>query len=266
MTRYWWMNTNPADWDIHREMDVGGIEPWSARDDNGRLKKYTKVVNVNDRALCYKTRPTSKLVAELKIVRKLGGVRGKESVGVQLVRFLEPEPPWFAISAPGIVAPKYLKQLRRQTFHPLTALEFECLLKLSGPAGADAVVTNDIAALDEEEHWEGGKKSRFISYYERDPGLRAGALRHHGTTCQVCGFDFEAEYGDHGAGYIEAHHMTPVSKLIKTTKVDPKKDMRVVCANCHRMLHRQRDHVLSINELRKLRNEAKSNRATRRAT
>ena len=46
--------------------------------------------------------------------------------------------------------------------------------------------------------------------------------------------------GDLGKGYIEAHHTRPVAKLVtgERTKVS---DLALVCANCHRMLHRQDD-------------------------
>lgn len=68
--------------------------------------------------------------------------------------------------------------------------------------------------------------------------------------CQACGFDFETRYGSHGAGFIEAHHMIPVSSLDDEaeTRVE---DIALVCANCHRMLHRRRPW-LEMNQLRLL--------------
>lgn len=57
--------------------------------------------------------------------------------------------------------------------------------------------------------------------------------------CQACGFDFATVYGPLGEGYIECHHVRPVSELRagETTRVQ---DLALVCANCHRMLHRRR--------------------------
>jgi len=56
-------------------------------------------------------------------------------------------------------------------------------------------------------------------------------------TCQVCRFNFGEEYGELGQAYAEAHHVVPLSKLREGTKIR-EKDFKVVCANCHRMLHR----------------------------
>lgn len=60
-----------------------------------------------------------------------------------------------------------------------------------------------------------------------------GALR-----CDVCSFDFSSTYGERGGGYIEAHHKVPVSELERGAKTKVA-DLALVCANCHRMLHRK---------------------------
>ncbi len=67
------------------------------------------------------------------------------------------------------------------------------------------------------------------------------AKKVHGYVCQVCGFDFEAVYGPIGHRYTEAHHLTPLSELPEDTPValDPREDFAVLCANCHRMMHRK---------------------------
>ncbi|UJW35100.1 HNH endonuclease [Saccharothrix sp. AJ9571] len=76
---------------------------------------------------------------------------------------------------------------------------------------------------------------------ERDPKLRAKKLNqvitNHGRiACEVCGFDFERTYGARGSGYAEVHHVVPlhVTGQTKTRLVD----LAVLCANCHRMIHR----------------------------
>jgi len=68
--------------------------------------------------------------------------------------------------------------------------------------------------------------------------------------CDVCGFNFFDSYGDLGEGYIECHHTKPVSELQPDEKTKLK-DIALVCANCHRMLHRKRPW-LSILQLRSL--------------
>lgn len=75
---------------------------------------------------------------------------------------------------------------------------------------------------------------------ERNHRLALLAKKIHGYKCQVCGFDFFAEYGELGREYIEAHHLVPLSSLDvdKPAFLSPERDFAVVCANCHKMVHR----------------------------
>lgn len=115
------------------------------------------------------------------------------------------------------------------------------------------VVQSDLDSISlEEEYFEGAHKPRYTNSYERNPKLRAAAIACHGQTCLVCGFDFGKTYGVRGAGFIEVHHLRPVATLDPIAPVDPRTDMTVVCSNCHRMIHRSRDNVLSLEELRRI--------------
>lgn len=94
--------------------------------------------------------------------------------------------------------------------------------------------TEDLASLREHRH------------IERNRRLVESAKKIHGYTCQVCGFDFERTYKVIGREFIEVHHLTPIH-AIKNQKVtlDPKNDFAVLCANCHRMIHKSEllDHI-----------------------
>jgi len=57
--------------------------------------------------------------------------------------------------------------------------------------------------------------------------------------CEACGFSFVEKYGKDGEGFIEAHHIFPISQLTEKTEVTID-DIALVCSNCHRMLHRAR--------------------------
>jgi predicted HNH restriction endonuclease len=57
--------------------------------------------------------------------------------------------------------------------------------------------------------------------------------------CEVCSFRFADSYGEVGAGFIEAHHIVPISELAHDSIVKLT-DLVPVCSNCHSMLHRQR--------------------------
>ncbi len=55
--------------------------------------------------------------------------------------------------------------------------------------------------------------------------------------CDICRMSFLRTYGEVGAGYIEAHHLKPISELDGPV-IPSRDDLLPVCANCHRMLHR----------------------------
>jgi len=64
----------------------------------------------------------------------------------------------------------------------------------------------------------------------------------------VCEFDFSIAYGNRGLGFIECHHTKPLATLGTGTKTHID-DLALVCANCHRMIHRRKPW-LSIAELK----------------
>jgi predicted HNH restriction endonuclease len=67
----------------------------------------------------------------------------------------------------------------------------------------------------------------------------------------ACRFNFEAEYGQHGKGFIHVHHIKPLNETGETL-VDPKTDLIPLCPNCHAMVHKNKNHTLSLNELKAL--------------
>ena len=63
---------------------------------------------------------------------------------------------------------------------------------------------------------------------------------------------FEELYGQLGKGFIEVHHKRPLSTLDEKMEVDPVEDLVCVCANCHRMIHRKKNAIMSVEELRSI--------------
>jgi len=96
---------------------------------------------------------------------------------------------------------------------------------------------------------EGAIYRTNINKYERSPVNRNLCLSAKGYSCKVCGMDFYSKYGKLGIGYIQVHHLVPVSKMGPNYVVDPLKDLEPVCPNCHMMLHRK-DPPLEIEELK----------------
>jgi 5-methylcytosine-specific restriction enzyme A len=75
----------------------------------------------------------------------------------------------------------------------------------------------------EDEAMEGRILYRLHRARERDRGLvkrkkRAVEQRTGFLACEVCSFDFEAVYGQHGAGYIECHHKVPLAQAVGARK------------------------------------------------
>ena len=104
----------------------------------------------------------------------------------------------------------------------------------------------DIKGSDANESMafpEGARRYRIHTARERSRALVSKAKREHSRLhggrlpCEVCGFDFNAMYGDRGSEYAEAHHRLPLSES-GDDRESRAEDLAVVCANCHRMLHR----------------------------
>jgi 5-methylcytosine-specific restriction protein A len=102
------------------------------------------------------------------------------------------------------------------------------------------------------------RRYRLHSRIERNPAAAKAAKQYHGTRCQVCDISFAERYGDLGEGFIEAHHLRPISLLEegKPVNYDVAADFAVLCANCHRMIHRTADpsDLGALRTLFKLRN------------
>lgn len=99
---------------------------------------------------------------------------------------------------------------------------------------------------------EGASSQVIQTRYERSLGAREVCIEHYGYSCAVCDFNFEERYGDRGKDFIHIHHLTPVANIKSNYRVDPIKDLRPVCPNCHAMLHRKASQLLSIEDLKLL--------------
>jgi hypothetical protein len=84
---------------------------------------------------------------------------------------------------------------------------------------------------------EGAARQRSVTSYDRNPKAREGCIRHYGTACTICEFDFGRFYGPLADGFIHVHHLSMLSEAGGECDVDPVKDLRPVCANCHEVIH-----------------------------
>lgn len=107
-----------------------------------------------------------------------------------------------------------------------------------------------------EEFREGSTKSVTVNIYERNPRARRTYLQHYGAICTICKFNFGAVYGESAKGFIHVHHLKPLSEIGVEYELDPIRDMRPVCPNCHAVIHLGRN-ARSIEEVIDLINSKK---------
>jgi len=84
---------------------------------------------------------------------------------------------------------------------------------------------------------EGASVTVQVSAFERNPVARRKCIIQYGTSCSVCGFNFGATYGVSAEDYIHVHHLKPLASIGEEYVIDPVKDLRPVCANCHAVIH-----------------------------
>lgn len=116
-------------------------------------------------------------------------------------------------------------------------------------------VNYSIESPNEETYSEGGLLFRFHVSRERNKLLVSKKksevlLETNKLACEVCDFDFAEIYGDIGHEFAECHHLVPLSELKPNTKIKTS-DLAIVCANCHRMLHKTHP-ILTVEELREI--------------
>lgn len=110
-----------------------------------------------------------------------------------------------------------------------------------------------------EQFTEGSTKTVSVNAYERSREARDKCIAHYKAICAVCDVNFEERYGEVAKGFIHVHHLVPLSEIKAEYKVDPIKDLRPVCPNCHAVIH-YGGKLRSIEEVKEL-----MHRATERA-
>ena len=105
-------------------------------------------------------------------------------------------------------------------------------------------------------------KSGEIQIIRTNPKLINQIKKEKNYTCEACGFNYEKVYGDYSdkKDYIEAHHIEPKSIVKEKAEINKKlkrsaKDFAILCANCHRMIHRMmakdKGRIIKLKEFKK---------------
>jgi 5-methylcytosine-specific restriction protein A len=124
-------------------------------------------------------------------------------------------------------------------------------------ADGEATISSHATGVvdDDEEFPEGRLLTRLDKTRERNTAAVQKKKRHvlkatARPQCDVCKFDFRDTYGDLGEGFAECHHTVPLAQLAESQRTRLQ-DLAVVCANCHRMIHRSKP-MASIKEMQAL--------------
>ena len=76
--------------------------------------------------------------------------------------------------------------------------------------------------------------------------------------CSACNFNFEEFYGEIGKGFIEIHHLKPIFAYednLEQSINNALNNVSPLCSNCHSIIHRNNDQLLSIPSLQDLINK-----------
>jgi 5-methylcytosine-specific restriction enzyme A len=137
-------------------------------------------------------------------------------------------------------APDMVRELARSVNRDLPQPGYLNVGTASAPALPDAISGSDLM--------EGALHRVTANRFERNPMARRACIAHYGASCVVCGFSSEKVFGVRGQGLIHMHHLSPLARQQGSYTVDPIRDLRPVCPNCHAMLHRD-DPPTSIDDL-----------------
>lgn len=141
--------------------------------------------------------------------------------------------------------------------------DFEASAFLDAPSNIvldqpDAIATSNAApAFEEMTADETKRKLRMHYRIDRSRRIRRAKVdqfkgKYGAVYCENCAFDFGKRYGSRGEGFIEVHHAVPLAVLLPNT-VTFLSDLFLLCANCHRIVHRHRPD-LTPNELKSITN------------
>lgn len=89
------------------------------------------------------------------------------------------------------------------------------------------------------------ERKRYVVHQkiERRSDVAKKVREKQGCICKACQVDLTQVYGPLAANFIEVHHLRPLASLDlgEVVEYDLDTDYAVLCANCHRMIHRLPD-------------------------
>lgn len=181
--------------------------------------------------------------------------RNANGISIKLSNFLAIDPEYLG---KGMTS---FSQLDKKTFNEFNEnrAELKEIANKIKKTIDNTVLNNKLYKIDDDEVdeinnvKEGKVVYKLHKYRERDKTINKKKkdkyFKQNGKLdCEICGFDFYKIYGELGKGYIECHHKIPLSE-IDGESITSENDLALVCANCHRMLHRE-INTMTVEELK----------------
>jgi 5-methylcytosine-specific restriction endonuclease McrA len=123
------------------------------------------------------------------------------------------------------------------TSDPLIVTEAWLLAQTSG--GHDGGPSLPEEVRRNETFHEGSVDQILVNRYERDRRARDACIAHHGPSCLICGFSFLNAYGEAFRDFIHVHHLVSLASIGSDYELNPVRDLRPICPNCHAVVHRR---------------------------
>ncbi len=150
-----------------------------------------------------------------------------------------------------IVPIEFEKELQKLTRGRLVSLAGSRKKKSGSKSSGNAKDEQPKAATDIEAALE-GLKSEYVAYRsKRSKPLRDAKLAESDGVCECCKTNFKEFLDGKGARVLQVHHRKQLA-FFETPKLTSKKDLAIVCANCHLMLHADPKKSLKVEKLAKM--------------
>jgi putative restriction endonuclease len=233
-------------------------------------KQYRPVLSEGMEVLYYKGKMKNKAFSDQRLsasphyfgVARVGKIYAdKDSTKGDLFADIEDFKP-FEFAVPNKIDGEYLEpipQRLKNNYWRRSAREIDQAVfdRICSHAVLKAQLDDGSSPIDGAQEFETrvtGAEGKKVAYYgvryERNRKLRLQAIEIHGLRCNACDFDFEKAYGEHAKGFIHVHHVKPISEYEEDQVVDPVTDMITLCANCHAVVHKKPNQLLSVEQLK----------------
>ena len=265
---YWLLQGNPDKFDVDRYLKQTNNVYWSVT-----IKKYKEEMRVGDKVFIWRSRGSKGhvygvvaygVISEAPIDRSmvknkifLYDSSWKESfsesseikVGVLLneVRLTTQEGMLVksVFDSDYILRNSRVIKVKTGSNFKLSEIEFKTISDYWN--GVNDLLLSDDGYLIESS--EGMVRLRLHKIRERNQKLvnskKQKFLAKNGRLfCEICNFNFEDMYGELGHDFIEAHHCESIASL--NGAKNSIENLKLVCSNCHSMIHRTKNLVRNL--------------------